>query len=115
MKARVKTTGEIVEVHKVTKYDSNYKPAVYYEAEDGFPYKEEHLDFEDLTEGTADVKEKSFPKDEPDYWEKLKHQYAGMMMAGMLANPEWEGTYERLSECAIEAATTLVEKLKNEK
>ena len=53
--------------------------------------------------------------EQPDYWEKLKHQYAGMMMAGMLANPEWEGTYERLSGYAIEAATVLIEKLKNEK
>ena len=24
--------------------------------------------------------------DEPDYWEKLKHQYAGMAMQGILSN-----------------------------
>ena len=114
MKARVKATGEIIEVREVTKYDSNYNPLVYYKAENGFSYKEEHLDFEDLTQGKADVKEKSFPKDEPDYWEKLKHQYAGMFLAGMLANSEWEGTYERLSEIAIEIAEMHINRLKEE-
>ena len=106
MKARVKATGEIVDVEK--QYGD-------YLLEDGTSvniyksskkfYLEDRLDFENI----PDV------KDEPDYWEKLKHQYAGMMMAGMLANSEWEAIYERLSECAIEAATILVEKLKNEK
>lgn len=114
MKARVKATGEIVEVNKVTSYNKNLKAIVYYKAENGFPYKEEHLDFECLELDIVDVKEKSFPKDEPDYWEKLKHQYAGMVMAGMIS-ADFEGTYKRIAEDAIEAATALVEKLKNEK
>ena len=33
-----------------------------------------------------DVKEKSFPKDVPDYWTRLEHQYAGMAMQGILSN-----------------------------
>ena len=114
MKARVKATGDIIEVREVTKYDSNYNPFVYYKVENGLPYREEQLDFEDLTEGKVDVKEKSLPKDEPDYWEKLKHQYEGMFLAGMLANSEWEGTYERLSEIAIEIAEKHINRLKKD-
>ena len=54
------------------------------------------------------------PKDEPDYWERLKHQYSGMFLAGMLANSEWEGTSERLSEIAIEIAEMHINRLKEE-
>lgn len=114
MKARVKATGEIVEVNKVTSYDKDLKSIVYYKAENGFPYKEEHLDFEDLTQGKADVKEKSYPKDEPDYWEKLKHQAAIAAMQGLMSK-EILDTADSLSSYAIYYATVLVEKLKNEK
>ena len=119
MEARVKATGEIIEVREVTKYDSNYSPIVYYKAENGFPYKTEHLDFEDLTQGKADVKEKSLPKDEPDYWEKLKHQYAGMAMQGILANCnhqlwEREVNSEGIAKQSYRYATALVNKLKEE-
>ena len=83
MKARVKETREIIEVKEVTKYSSNYAPSTVYEdVTDGVIYKKEFLDFEDIAEEKSDVKEKSFPKDEPDYWEKLKHQHAGMAMQG---------------------------------
>lgn len=71
-------------------------------------------DIDTIARLTEDLHQQHFIN-EPDYWDKLKHQYAGMILAGMLANSEWEGTYERLSECAIEAANTLIEKLKNEK
>lgn len=54
-------------------------------------------------------------KDEPDYWDKLKHQYAGMIMQGMCANPQWDNdTWAQMADHAINAATALVEKLKNE-
>ena len=51
-----------------------------------------------------------------DYWEKLKHQYAGMAMQGLLASKEQEllNTQE-LVEDAIIYATALVEKLKESK
>ena len=60
-----------------------------------------------------------------DYWEKLKHQYAGMAMQGILTNEEMQqdlykafGKNESMdvtiSEFAISIANTLVEKLKNE-
>lgn len=121
MKARVKATGEIIEVKEVTKYDSNYNPIVYYKAEDGFPHRKEQLDFEDLTQGKTDVKEKSLPKDEPDYWEKLKHQYAGMAMQGIVSNPAIELDFDGNEACvqavaqvSIKLATALINKLKEE-
>ena len=57
-----------------------------------------------------------------DYWEKLKPQYAGMAMQGILACEEWKiSPREGVSfagEVALQAhelATALVEKLKEEK
>ena len=56
----------------------------------------------------------------PDYWEKLKHQYAGMAMQGILSNPESELDYkgdetlpQALAGCAAKVAHALVEKLKS--
>ena len=112
MKARVKATGEIVEVNKVTSYDKNLKAIVYYKAENGFPYKEEHLDFEDLTQGKADVKEKSFPKDEPDYWTKLHHQAAIAAMSAFLVRG---CEPKEIAQLSLELAGVMIDKLKNEK
>lgn len=53
-------------------------------------------------------------KNEPDYWTRLEHQYAGMAMQGILSHmgvtvaPEW------VAEEAEAYATALVEKLKAE-
>ena len=50
----------------------------------------------------------------PDYWEKLKHQYAGMAMQGMLSNPDYrDKPWDRIANDAVSAATALVNKLKN--
>ena len=71
MKARVKGTGEIVEVEP-TFVDGN---KIYsWVTDNGYFYTTGSLDFESLTEELTDVKEKSFPKNEPDYWDKLHHQ-----------------------------------------
>ena len=61
---------------------------------------------------------------EPDYWEKLKHQYAGMAMQGMLSDKEMfntiiNGVYppERPAYIAARCddyATALVNRLKEE-
>lgn len=56
-------------------------------------------------------------KDEPDYWTKLEHQYAGMAMQGMLANANhylWERkqNYKSLVANAAELAHALVEKMR---
>lgn len=70
-------------------------------------------DIDTIARLTEDLYDKYY-NNEPDYWEKLKHQYAGMMLAGMLANSEWEGTSERLSEIAIEIAEIHINRLKEE-
>ena len=94
MKARVKATGVELEVHLVDKQAR-------YIGSDGDTYWEEDLDF-----GTED-------KDDPDYWTRLEHQYAGMAMQAILlfyGNAKVDDDY-----CAEEAkyyAHTLVEKLK---
>ena len=69
MKARVKATGEIVEISE----DCSYVYAEHFDKS----YNINELEF-------LDVKEKSFPKDDPDYWTRLEHQYAGMAMQRMI-------------------------------
>lgn len=79
-------------------------------------------EIEKVTPKLKDVKEKSFPKDEPDYWEQLKHQYAGMAMQGILTNPiGFENLRARGTDIQIETALlasefahALVEKMKEE-
>ena len=99
MKARVKATGVELEVHLVDKQAR-------YIGSDGVTYWEEDLDF-----GTED-------KDDPDYWTRLEHQYAGMAMQGMLSNPAFpehsqDGYYKKnIVNNAYEYAHALVEKLK---
>ena len=101
MKARVKATGEIVEIIRNSAFDKD----VFYDS-NGQKYNREELSF--------DFKEKSFPKDTPDYWEKLKHQYAGMAIQGILAaNATF--TADDTAKWAIDYATALVKKLKEEK
>ena len=102
MKARVKATGEIVEVHTCDDADFQDRQGRY--------YWEHQLYF-----GTLD----DFDMDEPDYWERLKHQYAGMAMQGMLTNEYVHKLYldnknypNGLLNDSIAIATALVEKLK---
>ena len=57
-------------------------------------------------------------KDEPDYWEKLKHQAAINAMQGILSNPnhalwERENNANGIAESANNIATALVDKLKS--
>ena len=69
MKARVKATGEIVEVEEYHKYlETGWK----YKDNAGTLYKPSALDFSD----EAVI----------DYWTHLEHQYAGMAMQGILSN-----------------------------
>ena len=109
MKARVKETGEIVEVH--THDDADFQDR------QGRFYWEHQLYF-----GTLD----NYDNEEPNYWEKLKHQYAGMAMQGIVMNEKMQydlyqafGKNESMdvtiSEFAIDIANTLVNKLKEER
>ena len=102
MKARVKATHEILEV-RVDGFDADYR------AENGKLYWEKELDF-------------NIP-DEPDYWEKLLHQYAGMAMQGLLSNHIFFKDVDRVTsgkpqdltaDIAEQFATALVKKLKSE-
>ena len=96
MKARVKFNNEIIDVLQVgTKTHL---------------YDIEHIEFLDNSQ---------------DYWEKLKHQYAGMAMRGMLSGGWVEMLYkvvnsdgeyiDLLAHKANAIATALVNKLKEEK
>lgn len=90
MKARVIETGEIEEFQVNELND--------YFTKDGIHYKGLELDFDY----------------EPDYWEKLKHQYAGMAMQGLLTNPklcEIE-TSISIASTANTIASALINKLK---
>ena len=111
MKARVKATGEVIEISEDCSrlYAENYDKS----------YNLNELEF-------LDAKEKSFPKDEPDYWEKLKHQAAIAAMRGILSNSDYIERFtahtvdgiscvDSLTSYANDYATALVEKLKNEK
>lgn len=52
--------------------------------------------------------------DNLDYWEKLKHQYAGLAMQGILSHMDVTVAPEWIAEEAEAYATALVNKLKNE-
>ena len=117
MKARVKATGEIVEVK--LKHFSDF---VVYVDENGVMYKGLYdLDF-DLEENHKGSQIISSPY-EPDYWEKLKHQAAIAAMQGILSNDEMLGILgmqkgkeldDMIGDMSVKIATALVNKLKEE-
>ena len=63
--------------------------------------------------------------EQPDYWEKLKHQYAGMAMQGMLSNSDYIDRFtahtidgisdeDDIAKYAKDYATALVNRFKEE-
>lgn len=107
MKARVKATGEIVEV----KYSRQIGPdAVYRDLVTGEHYMDFELSF--------------LPEDgTPDYWTRLEHQYAGMAMQALLSSDTMlevlsrrnNGTMEEeVAREAFDYAHAFVEKYKKE-
>ena len=108
MKARIKATGEIIEVMIVGTLNGNR-----YRRTDGQNELYESKDLDLNIEGIIN----------PDYWTRLEHQYVGMAMQGMLSNTSlitvlFDATKdhdELLKEvviCSHEYAHALVEKLK---
>lgn len=110
MKARVKETGEIIEIVGEGIQNSNMVMSTH-----GEWFSKDELDIISL----------SWKPFEPTYWQKLEHQYAGMAMQTMLAtlyNPKY---YKELMACYTEVdaeevarlskyyAHALVEKMKN--
>ena len=108
MKARVKATGRIIEVMNVIGKDGR---GIWEDMSDvrtnPTQYHNYELDFIDLP--------KDLQHHDLDYWEKLKHQYAGMAMQGILSNNELFKHIcktRNLAVAIVEFATELVEKLK---
>ena len=115
MKARVKATGEIVEVRSkvITSFSREHR-LKYIDQDTGVSYFEEEL---------------FFPKDlvdDPDYWTRLEHQYAGMAMQSYVSNnvylkeiremcKEPQEMRNLIADLSILLARTLVEKMKEER
>lgn len=89
MKARVKETREIVDVIPYNR--------------DGFAY------IQDDGETVYEFHELEI-LDDPDYWTRLEHTYAGMAMQGMMAHTNID--YDEIVDLCVEFAHALVEKLK---
>ena len=114
MKARVKGTTEIIEVEFDSDALNNCYPP-YRDRENNMFYQPEQLEWIDIEE-----------KAEPDYWVKLKHQYVGMAMQGLLNNSLLAGEFKKdpnngiedmsntITNAAVVYATKLVEKLKED-
>ena len=110
MKARVKATGEIIELY----YDFRDMEHDFLD-EKGKGYMSNELtifDNEDYEQGwNHGYYEAVNTNTDPDYWDRLLHQYAGMAMQGLFHQ---DLTNEELVDVACKIATALVEKLKGE-
>lgn len=101
MKARVKATGEIVEVEFTER--KTHTDEVVYITQEGCLIEESRLDFNVET---------------IDYWTRLEHQYAGMAMQGLMSYVEQITPKKGRSFCdeivdiSFNVAHALVEKLK---
>lgn len=129
MKARIKETGELIEVMQV--YEKGESFYVRLDMLDTLEvrYHISELEFEGVeTEGKfAQTCLNGIKQDidnNPNYWDRLEHQYAGMAMQGILANidllmsltkkkdPDYPAKYT-VAEFAKDCAKALVEKMKN--
>lgn len=94
MKARVISTGYIVDV-ELSHYVGN---VAWYITNCHASYSEDELKFIDGPQ---------------DYWTRLEHQYAGMIIGGMCGNKKYNDyAWVDMTKYAIEAAHILVEKYK---
>lgn len=102
MKARVKGTTAIIDVtFDKDALNAGYPP---YRAGGGIYYYPEQLVWIDDVDGA-----------EPDYWEKLKYQYIGMILSATYSSTMFQDTSkEDLYKNAIFMARELVDKLKEE-
>lgn len=109
MKARVKATGEIVEVRLCGEWTNMHGDILPYKTNDGVEYSSHDLSFKIDDE-----------RGEPqDYWTRLEHQAAIAAMQGILSNPNivykdisTETICNHVAERVKEIAHALVEKMK---
>ena len=99
MKARVKATGEIVEVKYLS--EDKYANKYYKVTTDTRTYRETELEM---------MSDKGDYFYTYDYWTRLEHQYAGMAMQGMMAHTNID--YDDIVDLCVEFSHALVEKLK---
>ncbi len=104
MKARVKATGNIVDVEW---YGHNSMGTIYADVTHTTKYYEYELDFDTVY----------------DYWTRLEHQYAGMAMQSYVSNnvylremremcKEPQEMRDLIADLSTLLATTLIQKLK---
>lgn len=97
MKARVKATGNIVDVEW---YGHDSMGTIYADVTHTTKYYEYELDFDTVY----------------DYWTRIEHQAAIAAMQGMLAGTYYQGlSHDRVVEDAQYVAHALVEKMKEER
>ena len=108
MKARIKSTGEIVDRNAMVSFNG-----------DDF--------YLDELEAIIDETEKIYDELDEVYWKNLEHQYAGMAMQGMLNNSYLAGEFRKdpnngikdmskiITKAAAVYAHALVEKMKEER
>ena len=131
LKARVKATGEIVEVEQANTYRFNDGSfvEVFRDLNTDALYFGRDLDF-DIEGKFAETCLNGIKQGvvyDPDYWTKLEHQYAGMAMQGMMNNSYLAGEFRKdpnngiedmskiITKAAAVYAHALVEKMKEEK
>ena len=97
MKARIKATGEIVEVTRIVdRYVMTHHPHA-------ITFEKDELDF--------DI------EDDPDYWTRLEHQAAIAAMQGKMAHGDnfgnsREDVCNKIADFCIDVANALIKKLK---
>ena len=120
MKARVKTTGETIEVMQVYEKGESFDVRLDMLNTIEIRYHISELEFEGFeTEGKfAETCLNGIKKGIdyiPDYWTRLEHTYAGMAMQGLiLTASKHMGTDQEVAQWAKEYAHALVEKYKKE-
>lgn len=98
MKARVKAIGEIVDVLPYAEEDGTVR---FYANMENKWYEAYEIDI------VSEVPP-------PDYWEKLKHQYAGSFFKSFLDKFDNTTSIEKLMDNSIKLAKIFINKLKEE-
>ena len=111
MKARIRKTGEIVEVitYSGSTIRNEYIDKVSYIDSKGVEHDREELNFYWDFEQLPDVKEDNFPNTD---WNQVRIQAAIAAMQGWISNPNSDIYNWEIATCAVKQADALVEELK---